>query len=65
MTHIKLTRHDELYTANRPSTVVHNILMGQMYLAQVGTVHCKQHSADGQVTTLDFIFKKAGWGGAN
>lgn len=65
MTHYRLTNQKELYTANRPSTIVHNILLGQMYVAQAGTVTCRQHTPGGEVNVLEFVFKKAGWGGAH
>lgn len=62
--HIKLNNFNELYSIERPTTIVHNIIMGQMYIAHEGTLSCKRTKLDGsqiEEDKIDITFCKTGW----
>lgn len=64
LTHIKLHGHNELYTIERPSTIVHNIIMGQMFVAHEGKMVCRRKrldNPDAEEEKMSITFHKSGW----
>lgn len=57
---IKLKKSGEVYVITRPTTYINNIILGQMYLEQVGSMKIK-NATTGAYSEL--IFKAEGWGG--
>jgi hypothetical protein len=59
MIHIVLKKYNnEHYIIERPSSVVQNIIFGNMYIEHVGIMTVKNHHT-GHVCEVDF--KKRGW----
>ena len=45
--HVRLNNHKEMYSITRPSTTVHNLIMGEMYLDHLGQMKVTQISEEG------------------
>ena len=44
--HIKLTKFNEIYSIYRPMTTVNNLMIGQIYLDQIGEMHIVKRMMD-------------------
>jgi hypothetical protein len=60
--HVKLNRTGEHFIIKRPKTHICKIMMGTMYIEQVGEMFVK-NCKTGQVLIIDY--KAEGWGGKN
>ena len=75
MAYVYLPNHKEMYSILRPTTLIHNLIFGTLYLEHVGPMVCKRISSLGkgnQISSLtenqfEFIvdFVKAGWTKSN
>ena len=54
-----------MFSIKRPSTVVHNLILGEMYLEHTGSLVCKRYTAEGEQEELVLTLKKAGWNKSN
>lgn len=60
--HIRLKKTNEHFSISRPNTQVKNLIVGSMYIEQVGEMLVTNYQT-GEVCVVDF--KQEGWGGKN
>ena len=60
--HIRLKSTGEHYAIHRPTTVVKNLIFGQMYIEHIGEMKVENYQT-GEVCVIDF--KAEGWYGTN
>ncbi|XP_011301089.1 oxysterol-binding protein-related protein 2 [Fopius arisanus] len=60
---VELLKWKEAYTWENVNCILHNVLVGQLWMEQVGALEIKQCGGDNLKATLSF--KSAGWNGKN
>merc|ERR1719162_305702 len=65
--HIQLTKYNEIYTIPRPVTTVNNLMIGQIYLDQIGDMRVVKRNIDSTKGEQEVIvnFKKGSWTNKN
>lgn len=74
LTHIRLVKWNEMYVIKGPTTILHNLILGDMYIEHVGQLICRRlqedttnedelRLRDPRLGLNEFVldFKKGGW----
>ena len=59
--HVRLNNFNELFSIQRPTSLCHNLIFGEMYLEHVGPLICEKINGE----TFILNFKRSGWNRAN
>ena len=70
LSHVKLNKFQEEYVVQRPSSVAHNLIFGNLYIEHQGILTVEKvmeggHQIRDQRMKLELEFKKQGWSKKN